>query len=309
MDNLAALNVFVRAAEARSFTEVGRQLGVSPSAVGKTVARLEERLHVRLFHRSTRSISLTPEGGIFLESCKRIFAELENAQLELAQSRGAPSGRLRVSMPLVGSVLTPVVGRFMAAYPEIEMDLDFSDRLVNVIEEGFDVVVRTGDVGDTRLSAHTLSQYQLKLFGSPAYFKRAGVPRRPHDLKSHACLHHKFPTSGKLERWPFAADATDPDFELPVSATASSVEPLVELAEQGLGIVCVPDYSVRRQRAEGTLVSVLDDYLDHTGWLRAVWPSSRYLSPKVRVFVDYLVEHLLPEQKPTRPPGARARQA
>ncbi len=160
MDNVGALNVFVRAAEARSFTEAGRQLGVSSSAIGKAIARLEERLAVRLFHRSTRSIALTQEGTLFLESCRRIFAEIETAELELAQIKRAPSGTLRVSLPLVGMLLMPTLSRFIAAYPDVELDLDFTDRMVNVIDDGFDVVVRTGEVSDSRLPARHDRQVQ-----------------------------------------------------------------------------------------------------------------------------------------------------
>ncbi|WP_394779313.1 LysR family transcriptional regulator [Undibacterium sp.] len=295
MDNLGALNVFVRAAEARSFTEAGRQLGVSSSAVGKAIARLEERLGVRLFHRSTRSITLTHEGAVFLESCRRIFSEIEVAEMELAQIKRAPSGRLRVSLPLVGILLMPVMGRFMAAYPDIELDLDFTDRMVNVIDDGFDVVVRTGEVSDSRLIAHILGTFSLRLIGSRDYFARAGIPKAPADLKTHACLHHKFPSTGKLERWPLRPDADGNDVELPTTMVASTLEPLIHLAEQGLGIICVPDFFVREQLADGSLVSVLENYIEHTGWFRAVWPSSRYLSPKVRVFVDFLVEHVFPK--------------
>ena len=167
MDNLGSLNIFMRAAEARSFTDAGRQFGVSSSAIGKTIARLEERLGVRLFHRSTRSITLTQEGAMFLESCRRIFAEIEMAERELAQTKSAPSGKLRVSMPLLGMLMIPVLGRFMAAYPDIQLDLDFNDHMVNVIDDGFDVVVRTGEISDSRLMARTLGNFKLQLIGRP----------------------------------------------------------------------------------------------------------------------------------------------
>ena len=134
MDSLGSLNVFVQAAEARSFTVAGRQLGVSSSAIGKAVARMEERLGVRLFHRSTRSVTLTAEGSLFLERCRRIFSEIEAAELELSQMHEAPRGTLRVSLPLVGMLMMPTLVAFMRAYPEIMMDLDFSDRVVDVIE-------------------------------------------------------------------------------------------------------------------------------------------------------------------------------
>jgi len=149
MDSLGSLNAFVHAAEARSFTVAGRQLGVSSSAMGKAVARMEERLGVRLLHRSTRSITLTAEGALFLERCRRIFSEIEAAELELSQTRGAPRGTLRVSLPLVGTLMMPTLVAFMRAYPEIILDLDFSDRVVDVIEEGFDAVVRFAEAGDS----------------------------------------------------------------------------------------------------------------------------------------------------------------
>src|ERR1700761_5026724 len=141
MDRLTSLTAFVQAAESRSFTAAGRKLGISSSAVGKTIVRLEERLGVRLFHRSPRSITLTTEGAAFLKRCQRIFEEVEAAELEMAQSTATPRGRLKVSMPFAGMLLTPPLSSFASQYPDIELDLDFSDRMVDVIEEGSDVVM------------------------------------------------------------------------------------------------------------------------------------------------------------------------
>src|SRR6266446_175018 len=235
-DSLGAMSTFVRAAEARSFTDAGRQLGLSSSAIGKTVARLEARLGIRLFHRSTRSVTLTQEGKLFLESCRRIFSEMEKVELEFAQTKGAPRGKLRVSLPLVGMLMIPTLSRFMLAYP----------------------------------------------------------------------------TSGKIQRWPFARSATGVDLALPMTAVATTVEALVALAEQGVGITCVPDFAVRRQVADGSLAIVLGEHIDHSGIFRALWPTSRYLAPKVRVFVDFLAEHLFPPMPPARSksetrPGPRLR--
>jgi DNA-binding transcriptional LysR family regulator len=163
MDSLGSLNAFVQAAKARSFTVAGRQLGVSSSAIGKAVARMEERLGVRLFHRSTRSITLTAEGALFLERCRRIFSEIEAAELELSQTHEAPRGALRVSLPLVGMLMMPTLVAFMRAYPEIILDLDFSDRVVDVIGEGFDAVVRFAEIGDSRLMSRALGTYRRRL--------------------------------------------------------------------------------------------------------------------------------------------------
>jgi DNA-binding transcriptional LysR family regulator len=294
VDSLNALKVFVRAAETRSFTEAGNALGLSSSAVGKAVARLEERLGVRLFHRSTRSITLTQEGQQFLESCRRIFSEIEAIETGFAQTKGAPQGKLRVSLPMVGMLMMPTLSGFMRAHPKIELDLDFSDHLVDVINDGYDVVVRTGDASDSRLIARSLGHYRLQLVGSPAYFARAGLPKKPEDLTLHACLHHRYPTSGKLQRWPLIKPASGNDVALPVTASSSTVEPLIALAEAGLGITCVPDFAIRQQLADGRLVTVLDEHVEHTGTFRAVWPSSPYLSPKLRAFVDHLAANLLP---------------
>ncbi|WP_394827667.1 LysR family transcriptional regulator [Pendulispora albinea] len=292
MDSLGALNAFVQAAEARSFTEAGRQLGVSSSAIGKAIARLEERLRVRLFHRSTRTITLTPEGALFLERCRRIFSEVEAAELELAQTQGAPRGKLRVSMPLAGMLMMPALSAFMRAYPDVELDVDFSDRFVDIIEEGFDAVVRAGEIDDSRLMNRTLGIFRLKLVGSPDYFARRGTPQKPDDLRSHACLLHRYATSGKFERWPLRRGRRDVDLELPATAVVNTIEPLIAMAEQGLGIACLPDFGVRRQLEAGTLVTVLDPYVHHEGIFRMLWPSSRYLSPKLRVFVDFMAERL-----------------
>jgi DNA-binding transcriptional LysR family regulator len=293
MDRLGPLNAFIHAAESRSFTAAGRDLGISASAVGKAVARLEERLGVRLFHRSTRSIALTPEGTLFLKRCQTIFGEIEAAELELAESSSAPRGKLRVSLPQIGMLMMPSIAGFAAAYPEIDLDLDFTDRLVDVIEEGFDVVMRTGRVSDSQLRMRTLGTYSYVIVGAPAYLDRRGVPDVPEDLVRHDCLHHRWSGTGKLERWMLSRDEQELDFEPPVSTVASTMEPLLDLAKRGLGLVYTPTFTVRRELTDGALKSVLDPYLRSTGALRILWPPSRHKSPKVKAFVDYMAANLL----------------
>jgi DNA-binding transcriptional LysR family regulator len=295
LDSLAALNVFVRAAEACNFTDAGRQLGLSSSAVGKGVARLEQRLGVRLFYRNTRCIKLTQEGNSFLESCRRIFSELRSIEQELAQTKGTPKGKLRVSMPLVGMLMIPTLSKFIRAYPEIDLDLDFTDCLVDIVDGGYDVVLRSGEANDSRLMSRRLGTYRSEIVSSPDYFARAGFPLKPEDLTRHGCLHRKLPTTGKIQLWPFAPSAITADLVLPTTATASTIDALIYLAERGVGIACVPDFCIRQQIADGSLVSVLREHVDHTEVIRAMWPSSRYLSPKLRVFIDFLAENLLPK--------------
>lgn len=289
MDSLGALNAFVQAVDAGGFTEAGRRLGISPSAVSKAVARLEDRLGTRLFHRSTRSVTLTAEGMLFLERCRRILSEFEAAQSELARTHTAPQGRLRVSLPSMGLRFMSKLAEFRRLYPLIEIELDFSDQLVDVIEDGFDAVIRTGEQADSRLMSRTLGFYRRALVGSPGYFCQAGLPQQPEDLSHHACLVYRFRTSGKLDKWPLRRNGEWLDIDLPVSMVMNTLEPQITLAEEGLGLACVPDLAVREQLQAGTLVSVLGDYLETATRIQVMWPSSRHLSPKLRAFVDFLV--------------------
>jgi DNA-binding transcriptional LysR family regulator len=295
MEHLGALNAFVQTAEAGSFASASIKMGVSASAIGKAVARLEERLAVRLFHRSTRSLTLTPEGALFLDRCRRIFCEIEAAELELSQTRQAPRGRLRVSMPLIGMLMMPAVMAFMRAYPEIEPDLDFTDRIVDVIDEGFDVVIRTGEARDSRLMMRRAGAFSHRIVGSPDYLATHGTPATPIDLIGHACHHHKYPSTGKLERWPLTRDGADLDLALPVTSVASTLEPQICLAEEGFGLACLPQFAVRAQLRRGSLVSVLDDHLREVGAFHILWPASRHPSPKVSAFVSFMADNLLRE--------------
>jgi DNA-binding transcriptional LysR family regulator len=295
MDRFATLNTFVIAAELRSFTAAGRQLGVTSSAVGKVIGRLEDRLGVRLFHRNTRTVSLTGEGEQFLKRCRSIFSELEAAEIELGQSLAEPRGRLRVGLPLSGMLLIPPIAAFAAAYPDIDLDLDFTDRVVDVIDERFDVVLRAGDLTDSQLMTRSLGEFTYRIVAAPGYLmERGGRPETPEALIEFDCLHHRLPSSGRLERWALVRNGVDLDLELPVRAVASTIEPLVAMAEAGLGIAYVPRFAVRRQLAEGRLVSLLDEFVQGAGILRLVWPSSRHTSHKVKVFVDFMSQRLLP---------------
>ncbi len=291
MDSLSALNAFVRAAEFRNFTDAGRELRLTSSAVGKAILRLEERHGVRLFNRSTRSITLTPEGQFFLESCRRIFAEIENVEREFSDTRTAPKGKLRVSMPLLGGVATSILSQFMRKYPDVELDMSFAEHPGEIIDSGYDVAVRTGEIDDSRLMSRRIGSYQLALICSPAYLaQKGGSPVRVEDLEDHACLHLKEAATGKLQRWPFG-EPENLDISLPVTAVADTTEALIAFAELGMGIACVPDFTVRRQLADGSLRRIMCGCLEYRGSLRAIWPSSRFPSPKLRAFIDFLAKH------------------
>ncbi|QKC88939.1 LysR family transcriptional regulator [Mesorhizobium sp. NZP2234] len=289
MDRLSGLLAFARTAELGSFIAAGRALGISASAVGKSVARLEQELGVRLLQRSTRRIGLTEEGRLFNERVRRILDDIDDAEAMLSRTREMPHGRLRVSTPIVTyHLLLPVLSEFMARYPEIELDIDFNDRIVDVIEEGIDVAIRSGELPDSRLVARPLAPFRLLLCAAPSYLERHGTPRVPADLARQFGIRFRFPNSGKLQEWPFIADRSDPRSML----TCNNMEALKGATIAGLGIGCMPDFLVREALRDGRLCTVLDDHVDGRGQFRMLWPSNRHLSPKVRVLVDFLPERL-----------------
>ena len=288
MDKLNGITVFVQVAETRSFVAAGRLLGVSASAVGKSIARLEEKLGARLFHRNTRSINLTSEGSLFLERCRRVLNELEAAEQELSSSSETPRGKLRISLPLLGDVLFMHLSGFMQRYPDIQLELDFTDRLVDVVEEGFDAVVRTGQLHDSRLMARKLDSFDFHLVGAPDYFARYGYPENVEQLQEYHCLHYKLPSTGKLEKWPMSALTEGSELKLPATMVCNNLEMLIHMARQGLGIACAPEFAVRDALHAGELVSILTDQVQRTLNIQVVWPSSRHLTPKLRAFIDFV---------------------
>jgi DNA-binding transcriptional LysR family regulator len=287
IESVNAMSAFVQAAELRSFKLAGQQFGLSSSAIGKIIAKLEDQLSARLFHRSTRAIRLTAEGEMFLNRCRHILIELEAAEAEIAHTTAAPRGRLRVGVPFSLDLLTPLFGEFMEKYPEIELDLDFNDRLVDVIEDGFDVVIRSGDVSDSRLMHLKLGDFSNLLVAAPSYLAKAGEPLTPSDLFNHRLLHHRFYETGKLGGW----DPIVPEgMVLPVALAATSLEPLIRLAEAGHGIAWLPYFAVADHIREGKLREVLPGSAKKIRAFRLLWPRSKTPPPKLSVFVKFMAE-------------------
>ncbi|MFZ4875768.1 LysR substrate-binding domain-containing protein [Janthinobacterium sp. Mn2066] len=287
MEGLHGMAMFVQVADSGSFSATGRQLGLSSSAVGKSIARMEARLGVRLFQRSTRHLALTAEGAKFLDRCKRILAEVEAAEQELSESNRAPSGRLRISLPRYSGLFEPVILAFMQAYPAIELDLDFSDELVNVVGDGYDAVLRSGELDDSGLTRRRLCTFRRLLVASPGYLAQHGRPASPSELVQHTRLQYRFPATGRLETWPMA----DEDLPLAPGMVCNSVEMRVFLAVQGQGIAYLPAFTVQRELAAGQLETVLDDCTPQQASFWLLWPASRHMPPRLRVFIDFLVEH------------------
>ncbi|WP_037450216.1 LysR family transcriptional regulator [Sphingobium chlorophenolicum] len=292
-DRLSGLSAFVRTADLGSFVAAGKALGLSPSAVGKAVTKLEDQLGVRLIQRSTRKLSLTEEGRMFHERCRRVLEELDDAQESLQRMREMPRGLIRLSSPVIGQhVLMPALPAFLARYPEIEFDLDFSDRGVDLIDDGADVALLMGPIPDNRFMVRRLKPYRHLLCASPSYLQQFGEPKAVSDLMAHRGIGFRFPDSGRLYEHTLRRSRS----ELPVRhnhfMTCNSLEAVREAVIRGIGIGCLPEFLAKDQLSSGTLVPLLTDIIDVTDQFSLVWPSSRHLSPKIRVFVDFMARHL-----------------
>ncbi len=303
MNSLGDIAAFVRSAERLSFVEAGRDLRLSASAVGKAVARLEAELGVRLFHRTTRRVSLTEEGALLQARCRAILDDLREAEALVTQSRRAPRGILRISLPIVGyRFLLPVLPEFRALYPEIELELDFNDRQVDLVESGMDAAIRSGSLVDSRLMARRLGPFRFVLCAAPAYLDRAGTPRHPAELAGHAALRFRFPTSGKLQDWTLAEP---PPAGLRTALTCNNMEALRAAAISGLGIGCMPDFLAESALRAGSLIRILDPYLTDPGQFSILWPSGRHMSARLRAFVDFVSARLFQTEE-AGPGGCRA---
>lgn len=287
-----AIHVFVQVAETRSFVAAGRLLGISASAVGKRISALEGQLGVRLFNRSTRSVALTAEGALFLLRGRRILDEIDAVHAELSQASVNPRGRLRISLPLVTEPFLSVMAKFKRSYPDIELDFEFTDRQVDVIEEGFDAVIRSGEVPDSRLASRRLGTFRMMLVGAPDYLARHGTPRKARDLARHACIQFRFPHTGKLQVWPLEAGEIARDFQLPPSIVCNNLETRIYFALEGMGIAYLPDFAIRPHLEAGRLIHVLKSCREPDSAFRILWPSGKHFAPRLRVFIDFLCEQL-----------------
>lgn len=288
MNKFMAISVFVRVAEHGGFTAAAETLDLSVSAVTKTISRLEDELGVQLFNRTTRRINITDYGQKFYERCIRILAELEDAEAALQTGIAAPKGRIRVVLPFSFGRVTviPQLPRFLEAHPEIEVDVHFSDAAVDMIAEGFDIAVRTGEISDSRLNTRVLTRGSQVTVASPAYLERHGWPKTPDDLSHHNCIVGRFGPE-----WSFL----HPDkrrFVVRVSGncTINSGDALREAAVSGLGIVQGTWWLMRKDLEQGSVVSLLDDWADQGMSVSILYSANRHVPQKVRAFLDFLIE-------------------
>jgi len=285
------MTAFVRAVERGGFSAAARELGMTPSAVSKLVTRMEDRLGVRLLNRTTRKLALTPEGEAYFHRAQRILADIEEAENEVARFRARPHGKLRINVGTAfgGYQFVPALPEFLARYPEIEVEITITDRVVDLMEEGADVGIRTGELHDSPLVARRICDMERVICAAPEYLRRHGTPRTPGDLAKHNCL--VLAGTPQFHLWPFDSPEGVRSVEVRGNVTASNAETLVQLAAMGLGIIRLADVIVGDAIAKGQLRPVLAD-VHHVEPLplHAVFPQGRHRSPRVAALVDFLVE-------------------
>jgi len=291
-DRARALSLFVAVVEGGSFSAAGRVLDLSPSAVSRAIDRIEARLGVRLLLRSTRALSLTAEGQAYLQTARRILADLDDAEQQIAD-QGAPRGRLRVSAALSHGRLcvVPLLGEFAALYPHILVDIALTDTLVDIAAGQADVAIRFGPLADSTLTIRKLGESRRVIVASPAYLERHGKPHRPEDLHSHNCLNFNFRRAEPT--WPFRADGRDFALCVKGNIEANNGETLGQLAANGVGVARVGAFSVAGEIAAGRLVPILEDFNPgDVELIHAVFVGGAGTPARVRVFVDFLAERL-----------------
>ncbi len=292
MSRYVEMQTFVAVVDAGSFAGASGTLGASRAAVSRHVGQLETRLGVRLLHRTTRRLSLTEEGEVFYARCRELLADLEEAESEISSRSGAVGGLLRVNVPVTyGAVhLASLWGPFRDRHPKVRLDITHSDRIVDLVEEGYDLAIRIAALPSSTLISRRLATTRVVLCASPAYLAGHGTPRHPADLKEHAIIGYSYFESG--DEWHF--DGPDGPVSVRtqpcIRANSGDVCRAAALANQGIALQ--PTFLVGKDLGEGSLVEVMPEYRSAKLGIYAVYPTRKHVAPKVRALIDFLVERL-----------------
>ena len=292
LDRLTGLVAFARSASLGSYSAAARALSVSPSAVSKSIQRLESQLGIKLFSRTTRSLTLTSEGAELYQRALRVLQEVDDMGQVALSARSEPAGTLKVTAPLpVGvHILAPLLPEFRRRFPKISIDLRLTDQMVDLVEDGIDLAVRVGVLKDSRLLVRRLAPHRVCAFASPAYLAEHGRPQRPEDLVDHQCVNFRFQSSGQLLRWPFQVGDAVQELMPDTAIVADVSDAVAAILVAGGGIGISPTYVAAPHVARGELEPVLVGYAAHLSDLNALWPESRQRSPNVKAFVTFLLE-------------------
>ena len=291
MDRFENMHAFVRIVEAGSISAAADRIGVAKSVISRRLKELEEHLGVELFHRTTRQMNLTDSGRTFYHQSVRILEDILEAEHATSQFHGALKGSLKVALPLSFGLmhLGPAINAFLQTHPDIEFDLDFNDRQVDLLAEGFDLSVRIASLPDSSLIARRLAPIQAIMCASPAYLERMGKPRVPEELINHRCLVYSLISN--FDTWNlYDADGQLIKTRIIPYLKASNGEFLRDAAAAGMGIVLMPTFIVYKEIENGQLIPLLTDYRYSQLAAYAIYPQTRHLSRRVRAFVDFLIK-------------------
>jgi len=304
-DRLTGIIAFSRAASLGSFTAAARSLSVSPSAISKSIQRLEALLGVKLFTRTTRSISLTPEGRELQDKALTLLQAAEDVVQSVTAAQAEPSGTLKIaaSLPIGTRILAPALPEFRRRFPKIKLDIRLSDQYVNLVEERVDVAVRIGQLPDSGLISRTLATFKLGAYSSPSYLAARGTPQQPEDLAEHDCVNFRFQSTGQLMSWTFSVGDRKVELRPPASVVVDVSDAVVELLAAGAGIGITASWIAGPYVGRGLLVPILESHWVTSYDIHAVWPESRRNNPAVKALVSYLAEVI---QSPESTTGRRA---
>lgn len=293
MDRLTEMEAFTRVVELGGFTEAARKIGLSKSAVSKHVAALETRLGARLLNRTTRRVSPTEIGLAYYDKALDVLGAASEADAMATSMQGAPTGELKISAPLSFGLryVAPALASFLKAYPDVAARLEFDDRIVELVAEGFDLAIRIGDLPDSSLKAKKLTETTVNICASPDYLRVRGVPRKVEDLADHELLHYSYLSGGAHWR----LRSKNGDERLVRTGGRLSInngDALIQAAIDGIGICCGPNFICADALRSGALVEIMEDLRPSPLGIYAIYPAGRFPQPKLRVFIDHLVAHL-----------------
>ena len=293
LNRIQDIAAFVVSVRSGTYTAAAKSLGKTRSAIGKSVTRLENQLNVRLLNRSTRGLSLTDDGQALFERCQVILDDLENVNLLMDRRSQTPSGNLKITAPLAFGKrhVMPHVNQFLKRYPEVNANLALTDRFVDIIEEGFDIAIRVGHaVEDSRIITRTIFNQSMITCASPQYIEQYGEPAHPDELENFNTIF--FQNNMRNRIWRYREEGTAIQFNHPNKLIIDDTESILEAALEGFGIAHLPQYIADKALSNGKLVEVLEKFKAPSEPIRLTYPSKRHLSPKIRHFIDFLVDQL-----------------
>jgi LysR family transcriptional regulator for bpeEF and oprC len=292
MNKLQAMQVFVRVVETGAMTRAADSLQLPKATATTLIQQLEADLGVKLLNRTTRSVSVTTDGAAYYPRCVAILAQIRDTEESLAHRHAAPGGRLRVDVPTLMArlVIVPALPAFFARYPDIDLQLGCSERRADLIEEGIDCAVWSGELEDSTLIARRVGLLYFGTCAAPSYLAAHGQPRHPDDLASHRCINHFSPRTGKIFDWAFAKNGARIQTSLRGQVALDDENSYLAAAEAGLGVAQIPAFVLKEALERGTLELVLGDWFPEPAPLHVVYPQNRHLSSKIRVFVDWVAE-------------------